>query len=83
MQWSSQQHLGQQCQQQQPTDGAALDYTILADASNAPNPQTTAAEPLGSAATTTTTSIPAWGILMNLPYHFLTGQGPNGSQRLA
>jgi hypothetical protein len=78
-------HSGQQYQQQQLTDGAAPGYTKPADASRDPDPQSTLAEPPGSTATTatTTTSVQAWGIFMDSPYHLLPGQGPNGSQRLA
>jgi hypothetical protein len=72
---------GQQCQQQQLTDGAAPGYAKPTDASSTLDTQSTPAEPPGSTATTatTTTSVQAQGILMNSPYHFLIGQGPNGS----
>jgi hypothetical protein len=71
LQWSGQQHLGQQYQQQ-PTDGVAPGYPEPTDESSASDTQSTAAEPAGLAATTTT-SVQAWGILMNSPYHFLPG----------
>jgi hypothetical protein len=85
LQWLGQQHSGQQCQQQKLTDGAAPGYTKPIDASSDPDPQSTIAEPPGSTATTTTTtiSVQARGILTNLLYHFLIGQGPSGSRRLA
>jgi hypothetical protein len=56
LQWPGQQHSGQQCQQQQLTDGAAPSYTKPADASSDPDPQSTPTEPPGSTATTTTTT---------------------------
>jgi hypothetical protein len=56
LQGPGQQHSGQQCQQQQLTDGAATGYTKPADASSDPDPQSTPAEPLGSTATTATTT---------------------------
>jgi hypothetical protein len=85
LQWIGQQHLGQQCRQQQLTDGEAPGYAKPPDATSAPDTQSTAATSTGSTATTatTTTSVQARGILTNSPDHFLTGQGPNGSQRLA
>jgi hypothetical protein len=85
LQWPGQQHSGQQCQHQQLIEGATLGYTKPADASSDPDPQSTPTKPPGSTATTTTTttSVQASGILTNSPYHFLIGQGPNGSQRLA
>jgi hypothetical protein len=61
------------------TDGTAPGYTKPANASSDPDPQSTLVESPGSIATTATTSVQAQGILMNSPYHFLTGQGPNGS----
>ncbi len=76
------QWLGQQCQQQQQTDGVAPSHAKLANASSALDTKSTPAKPPGSAATlatTTTISVQAWGILANLPYHILLGQGPNGS----
>jgi hypothetical protein len=68
--WASQQQPGQQ----QPTDGAVDSYSESADASSASNAQPSAPEPTSSpaATTTTTTSVQAWGILKDLPYHFLT-----------
>jgi hypothetical protein len=79
------QHSSQQCQQQQLIDGVAPGYTKSADASSDRDPQSTPAKPPGSTATTatTTTLVQAQGILTNSPYHFLIGQGPNKSRRLA
>jgi hypothetical protein len=78
LQWLGQHH---SCQQQQLIDGTASSYTKLADASCAPDTLSTPAEPPGSTTTTatTTTSVQAQGILMNSPYHFITGQEQNGS----
>jgi hypothetical protein len=76
LQWS-----GQQCQQQQLIDGATSGHAKPADASHALDTKSTPAEPPGSAAilaTTTTTLVQAWGILVNSPYHILPGQVPNG-----
>jgi hypothetical protein len=56
LQWPGQQHSGQQCQQQQLTDGAAPRYTRPADASSTPDPKSTAVELAGAIATTTTTT---------------------------
>jgi hypothetical protein len=67
LQWS-----GQQCQQQ-PTDEATPSYSEPADVGSTSDAQSAAVEPAGSpATTTTTTSIQAWRILKNSPYHFLT-----------
>jgi hypothetical protein len=75
------QRSGQQCQQQ-PIDGAAHSHTESVDASSASNAQPSAAEPASSPATTTTTSVQAWRILKDSPYHFLTSQWSYGSWRL-
>jgi hypothetical protein len=64
-------NLGQQCQQQ-PTDGVAPGYKELASVGYASDTQSAAVEPADSPATATiTTSVQAWGILKDSPYHFL------------
>jgi hypothetical protein len=72
------QRLGQQCQQQ-PTNGAAHSDTESTDASSTLDAQPSTAEPIGSPATTTTSSVQAWRILKDPPYHFIPSQGSDGS----
>jgi hypothetical protein len=79
VQRSGQQQLGQQWQQQ-PSTGATNRHIESVDAGCALDAQSSAAEPVGSpAATTTTTSIQTWRIFEDSSYHFLTSQGPDGS----
>jgi hypothetical protein len=78
VQWSGQQQSGQQSQQQ-PTDGTAHSHIESADANNTSDAQPSTAEPAGSPATTTTTSVQAWKILKDSPYHFLPSLGSDGS----